>query len=278
MPEKLVVDTHIQITSAESDRVRAAVPYRTHRYGEGPRETMDEFGVDSLPDDAPIFVYIHGGYWQHLSKDVSCYPVGPLYDAGIRVLVVGYDLAPHANMAQIVEEIKRAGSHVMALAEKLSSRGVWFSGFSAGGHLTGVLLTSGWMDSLPEPQSRLIKGFLPISGIFDLRPIVHTYINKPLQMNEEEAERHSPMSMNIHNNHDVKVVIIYGQNDSPAFHSQSRQFLEKNILLQKVCEKKMDAKCYEVPEVDHFNLVENLIQPDNVLTKKLISIIKRKIV
>lgn len=67
---------------------------------------------------------------------------------------------------------------------RLFSRAVWFSGFSAGGHLAGVLLNSNWMDSLPPEQRQLIKGFLPISGIFDVKPIVHTYINGPLQMSE----------------------------------------------------------------------------------------------
>ena len=44
--------------------------------------------------DAPVFVYIHGGYWQMLSKDISSYCVPPLYNAGIKVVVPDYDLAP----------------------------------------------------------------------------------------------------------------------------------------------------------------------------------------
>ncbi|XP_034233700.1 kynurenine formamidase isoform X1 [Thrips palmi] len=222
MHEKVVVENHIEVTNAESDRVRASVPYRTLRYGDGPREAMFEFGGDSLPNEAPIYVYIHGGYWQHLNKEMSCYPVQPLFDAGIRVMIVGYDLAPEANMTQIVEEVKRAGKVIMSRAEDLGSSGVWFSGFSAGGHLTGVLLTSGWMDSLPLKQIQLIRGFLPISGIFDLKPIVHTYINGPLQMNEEEAERHSPISMMASQNYNIKIIVIFGQHDSPAFQAQSR--------------------------------------------------------
>lgn len=40
------------------------------------------------------FVYIHGGYWQDLNKDISAYCVEPLVNAGIRVVIPGYDLAP----------------------------------------------------------------------------------------------------------------------------------------------------------------------------------------
>ncbi|XP_034233701.1 kynurenine formamidase isoform X2 [Thrips palmi] len=276
MHEKVVVENHIEVTNAESDRVRASVPYRTLRYGDGPREAMFEFGGDSLPNEAPIYVYIHGGYWQHLNKEMSCYPVQPLFDAGIRVMIVGYDLAPEANMTQIVEEVKRAGKVIMSRAEDLGSSGVWFSGFSAGGHLTGVLLTSGWMDSLPLKQIQLIRGFLPISGIFDLKPIVHTYINGPLQMNEEEAERHSPISMMASQNYNIKIIVIFGQHDSPAFQAQSRDFIKWCYHFQKLRSYKLDASVYEVPTMDHFNLVENLCQSDYVLTKRLVQTIRQE--
>lgn len=39
-------------------------------------------------------MYIHGGYWQELNKDISAYCVEPLVNAGIRVIIPGYDLAP----------------------------------------------------------------------------------------------------------------------------------------------------------------------------------------
>lgn len=53
--------------------------------------------VSLLSTDAPILVYIHGGYWQELSRDQSAYCVVPQYQSGIRVIVVGYDLAPRGH-------------------------------------------------------------------------------------------------------------------------------------------------------------------------------------
>ncbi len=50
--------------------------------------------MESLPAEAPIFVYFSGGYWQELSGDVSAYPVEPLVKAGVVVAVVDYDRAP----------------------------------------------------------------------------------------------------------------------------------------------------------------------------------------
>lgn len=38
-------------------------------YGSLPAESFDVFGLD-LKDDSPIFVYVHGGYWQGKIKQL----------------------------------------------------------------------------------------------------------------------------------------------------------------------------------------------------------------
>lgn len=53
----------------------------------------------SISPDAPLFVYIHGGYWQDLSRDISAYCVRPLARAGTRVAILGYTLAPHGKIS-----------------------------------------------------------------------------------------------------------------------------------------------------------------------------------
>lgn len=63
------------------------------RYGPGDRQLLDVY-EDMLISSNYTFVYIHGGYWQELNKDISAYCVEPLVNAGIRVVIPGYDLAP----------------------------------------------------------------------------------------------------------------------------------------------------------------------------------------
>ena len=81
-------------------------------YGVRDGEKFDVFGAESLPKgiqinyachksyytklylDAPVFVYIHGGYWQALDRSISSYSVAPLHKAGNVVVIVGYELAP----------------------------------------------------------------------------------------------------------------------------------------------------------------------------------------
>jgi len=46
---------------------------------------------------APIFVYIHGGYWQHLSLEMSSFMAKTFCQAGAVVVAVGYELAPKGD-------------------------------------------------------------------------------------------------------------------------------------------------------------------------------------
>lgn len=63
------------------------------RYGPNDRQLLDIYEDDSISSDN-TFVYIHGGYWQELNKDISAYCVQPLVTAGIRVIIPDYDLSP----------------------------------------------------------------------------------------------------------------------------------------------------------------------------------------
>ena len=68
--------------------------------------------------DAPVFIYIHGGYWQDLERCISSYCVAPLYAAGNVVVVVGYDLTPKVEMNDIIAEIQTAVSTVLKWASE----------------------------------------------------------------------------------------------------------------------------------------------------------------
>ena len=48
--------------------------------------------------DAPLLIYIHGGYWQELDRKISSYLVKPFFQNGVRVAVAGYDLAPKGKL------------------------------------------------------------------------------------------------------------------------------------------------------------------------------------
>ncbi len=57
-------------------------------------------------------------------------------------------------------------------------------GHSAGGHLAAMLLA--W-------DARVVPAALPISGLFDLAPLIETSINAALGLDDAEARRLSPL-------------------------------------------------------------------------------------
>lgn len=72
--------------------------------------------------DAPIFIYIHGGYWQILDKTVSAYGVEPLVNSGIKVIVLDYELCPNVSLEQLVDQVQRAAAFIVKYATTLGSR------------------------------------------------------------------------------------------------------------------------------------------------------------
>src|SRR5262249_56578619 len=105
---------------------------------------------------------------------------------GINVALAGYTLAPDATLDQIVAEIHAAidflGGQLPALGG--DGKGVVVAGWSAGGHLTAMALS--------HPK---VRAGMAISGIYDLEPIRHSYLNVKLGLDEAMSRKNSPMKM-----------------------------------------------------------------------------------
>jgi arylformamidase len=76
------------------------------RYGRRPRATLDYF--PSGANGAPLFVFIHGGYWQRNEKERFSFIVPGPRSLGMNVALPGYTLAPEASLTDIVAEIRSA--------------------------------------------------------------------------------------------------------------------------------------------------------------------------
>ncbi|XP_013420254.1 kynurenine formamidase isoform X2 [Lingula anatina] len=256
-----VVPNHKATVSLGSERARQNLEHSSIVYGESEEQKVDVFYPSGNKQGLPIFVYIHGGYWQDMSLSVSSFMAETFVGSGAIVAVVGYDLAPKVNMGQIINQVKKALGSVMYLAKKRESSGVYICGHSAGAHLAAMMLSVDWMGEFMESPG-FLKGVFLVSGIFDLRPLVATYVNEPLKMTDEEAWTHSPM------NHltDItcrkcKVVVLVAEHDSPEFRKQAKEY---HTALQ---EAGMATQFVDVPGVDHFDVVEKLSEPQYQLTQ-----------
>ncbi|XP_060081143.1 kynurenine formamidase-like [Ylistrum balloti] len=271
MGADVIIADHAQVIGIESEHAKRDVDCELDiPYGTKPKQKLDIFGAKSLPPDAPVFIYIHGGYWQFLEREKSSFMATTVVKAGAIVIPVGYEYAPDANMDEIVTQVKNAVTYVIKWAVQRGSRGVYISGHSAGAHLAAMMLSVDWMTEC-NLISDIVKGAILVSGVFDLRPIVYTYVNDPLKMTSESAWNNSPckhVEAIAHLSRHRNILIAVGEYDSPSFIKQSEQF-EKALDTRG-----LSTRFLKIEGLDHFNMIENLRFEDSPLLKEVLMLLE----
>lgn len=233
---------------ARSAGLRARLPGELGiAYRPGARNRIDVFRCGQA--EAPLLAFIHGGWWQRNSKEMfSCMAEGPLAH-GLDVAMIGYTLAPEARLTRIAGEIGAALDHLAAHQARQGRAGnCLLSGWSAGGHLTALLL-----------DHAFVAAGLSISGVFDLEPIRHSYINDKLRLDAAEAEAMSPARLAPTGK---PVTLAFGLNELPELQRQSQDFA---LALRRRDEP---CKLLALPGHDHFSILEELAQPAGLLARE----------
>ena len=118
-------------------------------YGDGPGETLDIF--PAAQPNAPVVIFIHGGYWRSLDKSDHSFVAPALHDMGACVVVVNYALCPGTpeqpiTIPDIALQMAKAtawlGRHIAEYGGDRSN--ITVIGHSAGGHLAAMLLGCDW--------------------------------------------------------------------------------------------------------------------------------------
>lgn len=257
-------DALIARWTSESERVRRALPCRLdERYGPEPKATLDLFPAKS--DDAPILVFIHGGYWRRMDKTDHSFVAEVPVAAGAAVAVLNYDLCPAVTVDTIVAECRAATAWVYRHADKLNGdrNRIFVAGHSAGGHLTATTLATDWKaEGLPAD---LVKGGLPISGIFDLHPIRRTSINDDARLDQAAADRLSPICRKPAVL--PPIIAAVGAGETFAFLEQSRAFADAWRRWGG------RGEALFLPGVHHFDVVLELGRPESRLSRALLALI-----
>lgn len=181
-------------------------------------ETLDIFPADA--PNAPVFVFIHGGYWRSLSsKEFSGVALG-LQPLGITTVVVNYALAPRVSLDEITRQTRAAVAWVL---RHIAAHGgdptrVAMGGHSAGAHLTAMALQTPWLAEYGLAQDPL-KAAVLVSGLYDLAPLRYSYLQPQIQLDDGIIARNSPAFM-------VRPCatpawITWGGDESPEFARQS---------------------------------------------------------
>ena len=201
-------------------------PRENLRYGDGPAQVMDFFPAQGV--DAPLHVFIHGGYWQALSQRESAMMAPALVQNGHAFACLNYTLAPRARLGEMVQECLNALLWLAAQARSLgiSPSQVTLSGHSAGAHLAAMVMATA-SDALARAGMR-VRDVILISGVYDLEPISLTPVNDPLHLTPVEINDLSPA---LHlPAPGPRYRITVAERDTAEFIRQSRDYAE---LLRK---------------------------------------------
>jgi arylformamidase len=192
-------------------------------YGPTVDETLDIF--PAAETHAPVFVFIHGGYWRMLSsKEFSCVALG-LHALGITTVVVNYALCPRVSIDEITRQARAAVAWVLRRIDRHGGdpERVVVGGHSAGGHLGAMCLQTPWADDYGFASNDPLAGAVLISGLYDLQPLRYSLMQPQLQLDDGVIRRNSPM-------YSVRAcktpaLVTWGDDEPGEFRRQSDDFL-----------------------------------------------------
>lgn len=220
-------------------------------YGPRQRNRIDIFRCGT--QGAPLFAYIHGGYWQRNAKEYyACLAEGPLA-RGFDVATIGYTLAPEATLTDIVGEVRSALRFLRAEGPRhgVGQQMLAVSGWSAGGHLTAM--------SLAEADAGLA-----ISGVYDVEPCRLNYLNEKLNLTPEEQTALSPVRQLPASS--APLVVAYGTAELSELQRQSRDYHAARLA------HRLPSALLALDGHDHFSILEELASPDGRLTEALVGL------
>ncbi len=216
------------------------------RYGPRERNRIDFL---KARDKAPTLLFIHGGYWQMRAKEAFTMFAEGAMAHGINVALIGYTLAPEATLEAIVAEIHQGIDYLAGQLPVLGADtgGIVASGWSAGGHLTAMALS--------HPK---VKAGIAISGIFDLEPIRHSYLNVKLKLDGPMSRRHSPMAQP--GGPMKPLALVVGAAELPLLRKQTADFAGHRAKYG------LPVAYEEIPGANHFSIMDEMLSPNGRIT------------
>jgi arylformamidase len=224
-------------------------------YGPGERHRYDLFFAGKA--NAPLVVYVHGGYWQRGDRKDYAFLAQALNARGLDVALPSYSLCPAVSVMEIVAELRA----FLATLWGKTGKHALLTGHSAGGHLTAAMLATHWSAVVGVPPD-LVRTGIAISGLFDLPPLVGTSLNEVLGLDPSAARAASPLFWPPPPPGRVLVAAVGGA-ESAEFRRQSREIVASW--------QNAGVRCHylEVPDANHFTVVEELVDPKSALSAKL---------
>lgn len=232
-------------------------------YGPTLAETLDIFPAQE--PNAPVFIFIHGGYWRALSSaDFSGIALG-LRPRGFTTVIVNYALCPTVTIDEIVRQTRSACAWVLRHIGSYAGdpNRVAIGGHSAGAHLTAMCLQTAWSGDYGLPTDPF-RAAIVVSGLYDLAPLRYSYLQPMIQIDEGTVQRNSPAFLT--RSCRTPLWITWGADETSEFFRQSKVFHDAWL------EKGNVALLEPQAQADHFTAIHGFENPQSALCQWLASV------
>ena len=264
------INVHIQqyVELSHAAKNQAGVQKKLHsdlQYGDCKTQSLDLY-LPTEVSQGKLMVYIHGGYWQELSKEESSFAATNFQQHGFHVAVLDYTLAPDASISDIVEENRQAIAWLYKNASQFGydPEQIYVCGSSAGAHLATMMLQTPWYEYISEYKGSVVKGLCAVSGIYDLQPLLPTYVNDALKMDVAEAKANSPVFQPTPKN--VPIIIAVGDIETDEFKRQSQ------MMTEKLRDQGLNVLFNVIDERNHFDVILDLADNSTWLFQETIAL------
>jgi arylformamidase len=225
-------------------------------FGDSAGERLDFFPANR--SNAPLLIFIHGGWWRSLDKSDFSFILPGYRKAGFNVALTNYTLAPHASIQDITRQQLRALAWLYRNAEHydFDPTRIVVAGHSAGAHLAAMMMAARWNEVAPDLPLDLVKAGVLMSGLYDLEPVRHAdFVNLDLKLKAEDIDPLSPAFMP--QAHRAPFITAVGGLESDEFRRQTA-LISRNWKASHVAD-------VALPEQNHLTICDAFATPGNPL-------------